>query len=261
MSLEQQVTALVASANALTGAVDSKIGEIDQKVNQSVEQLNNAFPIKYKEFATRKTYVDCVNGNDANSGESWGLAVRTLGKALTLGESALLQVIYLSKGIHIISTQSTTLANIVNIEGDNQNHHPDGNWSEATSSIIKIDKTATIRAGIDIKLFGGLFVNSSVISFFGRSDDTSDYNTAFFNRGNLGLRVPLFVFDSANRGIIRASNDYNPFSSLGAELPQLTGTAGFYVKGNGSTCILNLDRTVDRTSGMIAKSGSVVLLS
>lgn len=40
MSLEQQVTALVASANALTGAVNGKVGQIDQRMNNAETQFN-----------------------------------------------------------------------------------------------------------------------------------------------------------------------------------------------------------------------------
>jgi hypothetical protein len=39
MSLEQQVTALVSSANALTGAVNTKISQIDAALNESTQKI------------------------------------------------------------------------------------------------------------------------------------------------------------------------------------------------------------------------------
>ncbi|MBW3517481.1 hypothetical protein KO537_22595 [Shewanella sp. NKUCC01_JLK] len=41
MSLEQQVTALVASANALTGAVNGKIAQIDQKTQENTAKVDS----------------------------------------------------------------------------------------------------------------------------------------------------------------------------------------------------------------------------
>lgn len=61
MSLEQQVTALVASANALTGAVNSKIGQIDQKVNAAVSAVPQAIK---DNFTKRMVAIDPINGDD-----------------------------------------------------------------------------------------------------------------------------------------------------------------------------------------------------
>lgn len=260
MSLEQQIGALVKASENLTGAVNGKIGEIDHKVEQSIEELNNAFPVKYKEFSIRSHFVDCINGNDSNTGKSWESSFRTIDRALKSGEGAQSQRIWLSLGKHIINTRVNTYADIVRLYGQNQLHYPSGGWSEETSSVLHFDKREDVRNSISTKLFGNLYVNNVIITFEGMADSTDEQNTAFYGLGNIGLRLPLFVFDSVNRGIMTTGNNYNPFSSLGCELPQFTGEAAYHVKGSGSTCILNLDRSVDRTSGMNQKFGSVVVL-
>lgn len=257
----QEVGQLIESVNDLTQTVANKNKEIDQKVDQAVEDLNNAFPTKYQEYSLRDHYVDCVNGNDSNDGLSWGNALKTINKALQLGVGAQAQNIRLSVGRHVISNNQPTMADIVVILGNNQSHYPSGAWSDDTSSVIHIDKRNSVRNGLETKLFGNLYVNNAIFTFEGEADNSSDLNTAFYGLGNVGLRLPLFVFDSVNRGVMTAGNNYNPFSSLGAELPQFAGEAAYYVKGNGSTCIVNMDRAVDRTSGMQQKFGSVVVLS
>lgn len=261
MSLEQQIGALVKASENLTGAVNGKIGEIDKKVDQSIQDLNNAFPSKYKEFALRTHFVNAIDGNDNNDGLSREKAVRTINQALHLGSGAISQNIYLSIGKHVISDMAYAGSETVSISGDNQNHYPSGSWSESTSSVIHIDKTAVLNTGIMTRLFGSVYCNNCVFTFEGNSGDTSTDNCVFFGRGNVSLRLPLFMFDSKSRGIMKAASDYNPFSALGAELPQFTGEAAFYVKGSGATCIINLDRSIDRTAGMQQKSGSVIVLS
>ncbi|MGU3232492.1 hypothetical protein [Vibrio cholerae] len=253
--------ALIESNRRLAESVETKVSEIDREVERSINELNNAFPSKYLEFAVRTHYVDCINGNDKNDGLSSAKALRTIGAALAKGEGASSQSIRLSKGIHVVSGRHPTTAAVVLIGGDNQSHYPGGEWSAETSTIIHIDKRSDIRNGISTKLFGNLYVNNSIVTFEGQAESESIYNTAFSGIGNIGLRLPLFVFDSPKRGIMTAENNYNPFSSLGCELPQFSGEAAFYVKGTASTCILNLDRAMDRTSGMQQKFGSVVVLS
>lgn len=261
MSLTQDIANMVQAANNLTGEVAGKMTQIDQKVDQAVSDLNNAFPAKYQEYSIRTHYVDCINGSDSNDGLSSGKALRTIGAALAKGDGASSQVIRLSKGVHVVGVRISTMAAVVSIIGDNQSHYPNGEWSSDTSSVIHIDKRNDIRAGISTRLFGNLYINNFVVTFEGNAASDSIDNTAFYGLGNIGLRLPLFVFDSVSRGVMAAGNNYNPFSSLGCELPQFTGEAGFHVKGSGSTCILNLDRAIDRTAGMQQKYGSVVVLS
>lgn len=261
MSVEEQLSNAVQACNNLAAAVNGKIGEVDQKVNQAVSDLNNAFPAKYQEYSIRTHYVDCINGSDSNDGLSSGKALRTIGAALEKGDGASSQVIRLSKGVHVIGVRIATMATVVSIIGDNQAHYPNGEWSSDTSSVIHIDKRNDIRAGISTRLFGNLYINNFVVTFEGNANSDSIDNTAFYGLGNIGLRLPLFVFDTVYRGVVTAGNNDNPFSSLGCELPQFTGEAGFHVKGSGSTCILNLDRAIDRTAGMQQKYGSVVVLS
>ncbi|EJG1615109.1 hypothetical protein CFE14_RS15860 [Vibrio parahaemolyticus] len=261
MSLEQQIAALVDASNNLTGAVNGKITEIDKKVDDAVKDLQNAFPSEYQKYSLRTHYVDPVNGSDSNDGSDWGNAVKTLKKAFGLGVGALHQKIYSAVGKHVITDYAVTQASTVEIIGPNQSHYPNGYYSEATSAIIHFDKTANVASSLYVKLFGNLFMNNFVFTFEGNADSTDVKNCAFYGFGNLGLRLPLFVFDSANRGIMTPGNNFNPWSSLGSELPQFEGEAGFYVKGNGSTCIVNMDRAIDRTAGMQQKAGSVVVLS
>lgn len=250
-----------AASKEMSDEVRNKMGEIDQKVDQAVKDLDIAFSEKYKDYSIRKHYVDCVNGNDTNDGKSWGSAFETIQKALAQGEGAQSQTIYLSIGVHVVSSIAKTYADTVIVEGDNQLHWPAGDWSEDTSSVIHIDKRGDVKNAISTKLFGNLYVNGCVVNFEGNADSDAVENTAFYGIGNIGLRLPLFVFDSVKRGVMTAGSNYNPFSSLGAELPQFIGEAGYMVKGKGSTCILNMDRPVDRTSGMQQKSGSVIILS
>lgn len=61
MSLEQQVTALVASANALTGAVNGKIGDIDQEMvaaKQSFENFKDSADGRYYSGESKSIRVD-----------------------------------------------------------------------------------------------------------------------------------------------------------------------------------------------------------
>ncbi|PSV98296.1 hypothetical protein [Photobacterium iliopiscarium] len=261
MSLEQQIGALVKASENLTGAVNGKIGEIDKKVVQSINELKNAFPAEYLKFAVRTHYIDPNDGSDTNDGLSWGKAFKTWQKAFDAGDGALTQNIFLGVGRHILNGRVYPKAQTVTMVGDNQSHYPNGDYSDATSTVIHIDKTTDIRAGIVTKLFGNIFMNNCVYTFEGSTDNTSVENCIIYGLGSIGLRLPLFVFDSVNRGVMCAGNNFNPFSSLGCELPQFTGAAAYHVKGSGSTCILNLDRSVDRTSGMNQKYGSVVVLS
>ncbi|MEL0625031.1 hypothetical protein V6238_18305 [Marinomonas arenicola] len=261
MALEEQVSALVSAANNLTETVNSKIGEIDKKVDDSIEELNSAFPVKYQEYSQRVHYVDCVAGNDKNSGLTKSQAFKTLAQAFVAGIGAGAQDIYCSVGRHIVNTRQAAMADIVTIYCDNQNHYPSGVWSNETSTVFHIDKRSDVKNGIYTKLFGNLYINAGVFTFEGRGDEVSVDNGIFYGVGNIGTRVPLFSFDSVNRCVMTAGNNYNPFSSFGAELPQFEGEAAYYVKGSGSTCILNLDRAVDRTAGMQMKYGSVVVLS
>ena len=88
MSLEQQVTALVASANALTGAVNNKIEGIDQKVNSAT----TAIPDKIKAEMHKTLWVDSVNGSNNNDGLSKGLPIQSIKSAV---DSA-------PKGAHVV---------------------------------------------------------------------------------------------------------------------------------------------------------------
>ncbi|MBE4471851.1 hypothetical protein HJ009_22680 [Vibrio parahaemolyticus] len=261
MSLTQDIANMVQAANNLTSEVVGKMTQIDQKVDQAVSDLNNAFPSKYQEFSERTHYVSLSGGSDSNDGKSWSSAFKTFKAALDAGKGALSQTIYLSEGVHIINERLYPRADTVTVIGNNQSHYPSGNYSDATSTVLHIDKTTDIRTGLVTKLFGSLYMNMCIYRFEGQADNSSVENCAFYGLGNIGLRLPLFVFDSVNRGVMTAGNNFNPFSSLGAELPQFNGEPAYYVKGNGSTCILNLDRAVDRTTGMQQKSGSVVVLS
>ncbi len=257
----QETAALIESVNNMTATVAGKMGEIDQKVDQSVEDLNNAFPAKYKEFSSRVHYVDCTSGNDNNDGKSWNSPLKTIKQAIYLGSGAVDHSIYLSFGKHVISELLSCDADNVTFIGLSQSHYPDGTWSESTSSIVHIDKTVQLRAGLFTKLFGGIFFDKLVVTMEGQADSTHSDNCIFRGRGNVSMRIPLIVFDSVNRGIMKVMNDYNPFSSLGAELPQFEGEPAYLVKGDNATCIVNMDRKIDRTTGVNPKFGSVVILS
>ncbi|NRD72715.1 hypothetical protein HQQ94_05515 [Shewanella sp. VB17] len=64
MSLEQQITALVTSSNALTEVVDGKIREIDEKVAEVTSIVESTIRSKM----VKTFYLHQTTGNDSNSG-------------------------------------------------------------------------------------------------------------------------------------------------------------------------------------------------
>lgn len=66
MSLETQITALVAAANSLTGAVNGKIAEINTKVAAATDSV----PAVVRGLANQSFFIDAIDGNDANTGTS-----------------------------------------------------------------------------------------------------------------------------------------------------------------------------------------------
>jgi len=260
MASENDIADLVEASDKLTKAVEGKIAEIDNKLNQSISELNAEFPIVYSKYTKLTHYIDPVNGNDDNDGSNWVNAVKTIKRVLELGGGALQQYIYASVGKYVIDTDLYALADYVYFIGHNQNHYPDGNYSESESSILNIDKT-DIGTQFGVGSGKTLFFNRFVFTYSGSTDSTHAENTFFKNSGKLRFRLPLFVFDSVNRGIAMSSNNSVDFSSLGAELPQFSGEAGYVLKGGQATSIVNLDRAIDRTTGINMAYGSVTVLT
>lgn len=93
MSLETQIAALVASANALTAAVNGKVGEIDVKVDQATA----AVPATVRAEVVKSFYVDAAVGNDAAAG-TLAAPLKTVGAALSKVITGGVGFIYLQKG-------------------------------------------------------------------------------------------------------------------------------------------------------------------
>jgi len=260
MTTTESLADVLHASDRLRETIIGKVGEIDQKVDKSISDLNAAFPLVYSKYTKLTHYMDAVNGNDDNDGLNWNNAVKTIKRALELGGGALQQDIHAAVGKYIVDEALAGLASTVNVHGKNQDHYPSGVYSESESSIIHFDKT-DIATKIHIATNKHLFFNRFILTFEGNSESTSIDNTAFRNSGKLTFRLPLFVFDSVNRGIFEAANNSIDFSSFGAELPQFEGLPGYIAKGSGSTSIINLDRSIDRTSGFNMSSGTVKILT
>jgi hypothetical protein len=77
VSLETQITALVAAANSLTGAVNGKINEINAKVAAATDSV----PGVVRGLANQTFFIDAIDGNDANAGTSSASPLKTAAAA------------------------------------------------------------------------------------------------------------------------------------------------------------------------------------
>lgn len=95
MSLETQITALVAAANSLTNSVNGKLAAIDQKVATATA----AVPDAVRAEMSKTLYVDSAGGADGNSGLSPGAALRTVAAAISRIPRGGVGMIFLNSGL------------------------------------------------------------------------------------------------------------------------------------------------------------------
>lgn len=74
MSLEQTIADLVAASNNLTGTINSKMNEIDQKVDEATASV----PDTIRGLSTQTFYIDAVEGDDSNDGETTSTPRKTI---------------------------------------------------------------------------------------------------------------------------------------------------------------------------------------
>ncbi|NRD72718.1 hypothetical protein HQQ94_05530 [Shewanella sp. VB17] len=82
MSLEQKISTLVTSSNALTEAVDGKMGEIDKRMDTAERKFETFttvdFPKRVQSAQSITLFIDQENGDDSNSGTSSSMALKTI---------------------------------------------------------------------------------------------------------------------------------------------------------------------------------------
>lgn len=233
MSLEQQVTALVASANALTGAVNGKINQIDSKVNNAINEITET--ITSNNLVTY--YVDADNGNDANSGSS-GSPLKTIKKALTICPTGSTSNIYLKRyQRHLINSSAICYALSVSILpwGSNNDMTQSAHY-DASTPIIDWNASVVASGGVVIGMFKG-----SVVIEAGQAGSISFQSTG----GKFTLaRSKIIINRPISAPFIGDIYDYVNAVKISLRDATIVKTSGFLAR---SCCILSADSIIGAT--------------
>ncbi|QKS26575.1 hypothetical protein [Vreelandella titanicae] len=218
MSLESQITALVSAASKLTSEVANKMSGIDQKVDQATE----AVPEAVAKLSDRIICVDAVNGSDANSGDDFNSAKRTIPGALNDLPAKI------NIELRLAASQTHVLDAVAQMKGSSilaRSYYTTSSMGIALRSGDDADRATIVQSGISISDgatraanfrpgFGGVFW--CVQLNFETATLTSDSDGTRVEPWQCGLFPSIsstFVFLSQNIGIKINST---PFSHVHA---------------------------------------------